>query len=89
MLIIEYKTVRMDQVLNLCEIKHSGSEYTVTAKADRELRNKIHDLVCQKGTKYAIYPTLITTYDVVDNSYYGSIQSIVTMDDLFTDIKLN
>ncbi|MBS6837441.1 MAG: ATP-binding protein [[Eubacterium] rectale] len=35
------------------------------------------------GTKYAIYPTLITTYGVVENSYSQELQSVVTMDDLF------
>jgi hypothetical protein len=34
-------------------------------------------------TKYAIHSTLVTTYDVEENSYYGNIQSVVTGDDLF------
>lgn len=33
--------------------------------------------------KNAIYPTLITTYGVVENSYSQELQSVVTMDDLF------
>ena len=50
---------------------------------DRSIRNKISDLRVVSGTKYAIYPTLITTYGVVENSYSQELQSVVTMDDLF------
>ena len=34
-------------------------------------------------TKFAIHSTLVTTYDVEENSYYGNIQSIITGEDLF------
>ena len=52
-------------------------------EVDRSIRNKISDLRVVYGTKYAIYPTLITTYGVVENSYSQELQSVVTMDDLF------
>lgn len=80
---IDLLIVRKDQVINLCEMKYSGSEYTVTEKVDRSIRNKINDLVLLTGTKYAIYPTLITTYGLVNNSYAENIQSVITLDDLF------
>lgn len=80
---IDMLITRKDQVINLCEIKYSGSEYTITEKVDRSIRNKINDLVLQTRTKYAIYPTLITTYGLVDNSYAEIIQSVITLDDLF------
>lgn len=37
----------------------------------------------EKKKKNAIYPTLITTYGLVENSYSQEVQSVVTMDDLF------
>lgn len=80
---IDLLIVRKDQVINLCEMKYSGVEYTVTDKVDVSIRNKIHDLKTVTKTKYAIYPTLITTYGVVDNAYALNMQSIVTMEDLF------
>lgn len=80
---IDMLIVRKDQVINLCEMKYSQSEYTITEKVDRNIRNKISDLVTVSGTKYAIYPTLITTYGLVENSYSQEVQSVVTMDDLF------
>lgn len=64
-------------------MKYSGSEYTVTEIVERSIRNKMHDLVQMTGTKYAVHPTLITTYGLVENSYAANIRSVVVMDDLF------
>lgn len=80
---IDMLIVRKDQVINLCEMKYSQSEYTITEKVDRNIRNKINDLITVSGTKYAIYPTIITTYGLVENSYSQEVQSVVTIDDLF------
>lgn len=80
---IDLLIARKDQVINLCEIKYSESAFTVTGKTDMEIRNKINDLRTVTGTKYAIFPTLITTYGLVTNSYSDSIQSVVTLDALF------
>ena len=80
---IDMLITRKDQVINLCEMKYSGSEYTITEKADKSIRNKMNDLRVLTNTKYAIYPTLITTYGLVPNSYSDRIQAVITLDDLF------
>ena len=80
---IDMLIVRRDQVINLCEMKYSGTEYTITEGADKSLRSKIHDLITATGTRYAIHPTLITTYGLVPNPYASNIQAVVTMEDLF------
>ncbi len=84
---IDLLIVRKDQVINLCEMKYSNSEYTVTEKDDIKLRHKISDLQLATGTKYAIYPTLITSYGLTENSYAGNVQSVVIADDLFYDME--
>ena len=81
---IDLLIVRRDQVINLCEIKFSNSDFTVTESVDESIRKKIADFVNITKTKYAIYPTLITTYGMVQNSYSGNIQSVITLKDLFT-----
>lgn len=83
---IDLLIVRKDQVINLCEMKYSNTDYTITRKTDENIQNRINDLIISTGTKYAVYPTLITTYGLVENSYSGNIQSVVTMDDLFEKI---
>lgn len=82
---IDLLIVRKDQVINLCEMKYCGSEYTITEKTDQSIRRKISDLQTQTKTKYAIYPTLITTYGLVDNVYGQNIQSVITLNDLFEE----
>ena len=80
---IDLLIVRKDQVINLCEMKYANSDFTITEKVDRSLRNKVSDLKTITGTKYAIYPTLITTYGLVSNSYSLEMQSVIVLDDLF------
>jgi hypothetical protein len=80
---IDLLITRKDQVINLCEIKYSGSEYMLTEKVDRSIRNKISDFILSTGTKYAVHPTLITTYGLVENAYSDNIQSVITLEDLF------
>ena len=77
--------VRKDQTINLCEIKYSNSEYIITKSVDTKIKNKINDFLLSTKSKYAIQPTLITTYGLVNNSYSGNISFIVTMEDLFEE----
>ena len=80
---IDLLLVRKDQVINLCEMKYSNTEYTITEKTDRSIRHKISDLIISTGTRYAIYPTLVTTYGITDNAWSSNMQSVITVDDLF------
>jgi hypothetical protein len=82
---IDLLIVRKDQVINLCEIKYSVSEYTITEKTSQDMYRKINDLVAMTGTKYAIYPTWITTFGLVQNAYASDVQSVITMADLFQE----
>ena len=77
--------VRKDQVINLCEMKYSKAEYRLDENDYLKIQNRVQDLVRGTGTKKAVYPTLVTTYGIVPNSYSNDIQSVVTMDDLFTE----
>ncbi len=67
-------------------MKYSNSHYTFTKDEDEKMRSRINDIQLVTETKYAIFPTLITTFGLVDNSYSGDIQSVITMDDLFSNI---
>ncbi len=80
---IDLLIVRKDQVINLCEMKYSSAEYTVSDKTEKDIRTKISDLITVTGTKYAVFPTLVTTYGVVGNVHSGVFQNVITMDDLF------
>jgi AAA+ ATPase superfamily predicted ATPase len=74
---------RRDGVVNLCEMKYSNSEYTITKKYDGELRNKRQAFRSETKTRQSIHTTFVTTYGLTRNEYWGDIQSEVTMSDLF------
>lgn len=80
---IDLLIVRRDQIINLCEMKYANTNYVINKAFDESIRNKINDLQIVTNTKYAIHPTLITTYGVVSNQYSSIIQSVITLDDLF------
>ena len=64
-------------------MKYSGTTYTLKQEDDEKIRNRISDLATVTETKHAIFPTLITTYGLVENGYSSNIQSVITLDDLF------
>lgn len=74
---------RGDGVINVCEMKWSANEYTITKVDDIDLRNKVEVFEYQTGTKSAIMVTMVTAFGVKHNMYYDSIQSEVTVDQLF------
>ena len=80
---IDLLIVRKDQIINLCEMKYSKTLYTLTDKVIESINNKISDLMLVTKTKYAIYPTLITTIGLKENSYALDIQNVITINDLF------
>lgn len=74
---------RNDQVINLCEMKYSQSEYVIDADYERSLRNKKSAFIEATQTRKAVHLTMVTTYGVRHNSHSGVVQSEVVLDDLF------
>lgn len=74
---------RGDRIINLCEIKYASSKFSITKQYDMELRNKKSVFINETKVKKGIHLTMITTYGVKQNEYWGNIQSEVIMDDLF------
>jgi uncharacterized protein len=75
---------RKDRVINLCEIKFSINQYTITKSYDEVLRNKLAIFKDSTKTRKAVFLTMITTYGLVANEYSRSIiQKEITMNDLF------
>jgi uncharacterized protein len=79
---------RRDRIINLCEIKFSINQFTITKSYDRDLRNKIAVFKENTKTKKAVFLTMITTFGLTKNEYSRSIiQNEITMDDLFEGKK--
>ena len=74
---------RNDNVINVCEIKFSRKEFVITKDYDQNLRNKVWTFAEETHTKKAVHTTMLTTYGVKRNEYWGNIQSEILLDDLF------
>ncbi len=80
---IDMLIVRKDDVINMCEIKFYNSDVLIDKTMDRKIRNRVALLQSKFAKKYAIRPTLITTFGLVDNEYSSIFSNVITLDDLF------
>lgn len=74
---------RADRVVNICEMKYCNDDFVITSSYDRELRHKMALFAQETNCKKALHLTLITTYGLKHNIYWGRVQRLITMDDLF------
>lgn len=84
---VDLLIARQDRVINICEMKYSGSDFTVTKAFDKKLREKVADFARVTHTRDAIHLTLVTTYGLEKNTYFGAFQSVVTTSDLFGRVR--
>lgn len=82
---IDLLIIRADNVVNLCEMKFAGGEYSITKEEDDRLRNRIEALKKTLNTRQTVHLTMITTYGVACGKHAGIVQKQVVMDDLFAD----
>ena len=74
---------RGDHVVDLCEMKYSGSTFVVTAEYEKILRERKAAFAHFTHTRSALHNILITTYGLNKNKYSSVFNAIVTADDLF------
>lgn len=76
---------RADQTINICEMKFSSREYRLEKEEAEKLHNRRARFIEETKSRKAIHLTMITTYGLVHNSYWGEIQKEVTADDLMKE----
>lgn len=74
---------RRDNIINICEMKFSKGEYTITKDYAMALNNKVERFIESTKNKKTILLTMITTNGVVHNEYRNQIQCDITTDELF------
>jgi len=74
---------RNDRIINLCEMKYVDNDFVITKEYDRTLRNKRGAFREETKTRKTLHTTMVTTYGVRRNEYWGNIQSEVVLEDLF------
>ena len=78
---------RNDGVINLCEMKYAADQFVIDKNQDEILRNKKSAFISETKTRKSVHITMVTTYGVKRNEYWGNIQSEVTMNDLFASLS--
>ena len=74
---------RADGIINLCEVKYSTGEYSISKDEFMKLSNRSEVFRRESGTKKGIFLTLITTYGLSRNGYSDITNNTITMADLF------
>ena len=77
---------RSDNVVNLCEIKFYASTFTIDKQYDVLLRERTQTLIERIPRKKTVHLTILSAYGLKQNEYSGQVQSVVTLDDLFSAI---
>ena len=76
---------RADNVVNVCEMKYSRGLYVLDKRTRDSIDNKIEALRTVTKTRKSIHLTLVTANGLARTEHAQSVQSEVTLDDLFGD----
>jgi len=75
---------RNDHVINVCEIKFYGAEFSIDKASAMAYRNKLAAFSEATQTRKQLFLTMITTFGLKGNQYAaGLVDASLTMDDLF------
>ena len=74
---------RKDGVVNLCEIKFSGTQFVIDKKYEENLRNKIAAYQTEVKTRKAVHLLMLTTFGLQKNKYFSIAQKEIVLEDLF------
>ena len=75
---------RADHAINICEMKFSVSEFTISKGYADDLKQKLQVFKDETKTKKSLFLTMVTTFGIIKNAHYtGLVQNDITMDALF------
>ncbi len=72
---------RNDGVINLCEMKFSAQEYTITEDEEMKLRRRRGNFIEATQTKKAVHITLVTPHGLKKNSHSSIAQNEINLRD--------
>ena len=74
---------RKDNVINMCELKYYGGDFTVDKDYYKILLRRTEILAKEVSPKTVVRSTLITTFGLTKNAYSSVFTNVITLDDLF------
>ena len=82
---IDLLLCRADHIIDMCEMKYCQAKFVLTGEYQEHLQERADTFLHFTDSKDAIHHILITTYGLKDNMHSSHFDSVVTMDDLFTE----
>ena len=82
---IDLLITRNDNVVNMCEIKYYGGEFTINKEYYAKLLGRQTLLAQNLSKRMTIHNTMITTFGVTPNEYSNIFVNVITLDDLFKE----
>ncbi len=76
---------RQDQIINICEMKYSRTEFVVSKEVEKDILRKEELFIQHVKPRQAVHLTLVTANGVKNNLHSGLFQSVITQDDLFAE----
>ncbi|MBR3234674.1 MAG: ATP-binding protein [Atopobiaceae bacterium] len=76
---------RRDGVIDLCEMKYSGSEFVIDADYARKLNRKLETFVREEHPKKALHLVMVTSNGVAHNAHYDVLTDDIGPDALFAE----
>ena len=80
---IDLLIIRDDNIINMCEIKYYGGDFSVDKAYYKTLLRRQETLASEVPAKVAVRSTLVTTFGLARNEYSGVFSNVVTLDELF------
>lgn len=74
---------RADSTVNLCEMKYSNTEYSLTKREYENIENRLNVLLRKTQTKKSVIITLISSFGMAVNKHSHIVQRQLTLKDLF------
>lgn len=74
---------RADNIVDLCEMKFSNSQYTIDKSYDMILRDRLQILSERIPKRKIPHLVFITSFGIKPNEYAGLVQDTITLDELF------
>ena len=74
---------RADNTIDICEMKFTEHEFTITKDYDHTLRHKLATFIEETKTRKSVQLVFVTSSGLLRNMYSGRVQAEVTLDDLF------
>ncbi|MCR5660214.1 MAG: ATP-binding protein [Bacteroidales bacterium] len=80
---VDMLIIRDDNIVNLCEMKFSGSFYAIDKEEEAKMLYRVELLKKSLAARQKVHLTLVTTFGLVNGKHSGKVQKVVTCDDLF------